>query len=97
MSRVSRVFCIMSNKGDMAAAARYAVHIPLYRRMVALEACSSFGFQGARCLADVTHRPRPGAMTGQGGPPRPLTGRRRPRSPRCARRFWRGLDGNPLM
>lgn len=53
MSRVSCVFCIMSNKSDMEAAVRPEAHTPLYKRMVALEACSTFGFQGSRWLADV--------------------------------------------
>ncbi|MDA8119897.1 MAG: phosphoadenosine phosphosulfate reductase family protein [Gammaproteobacteria bacterium] len=59
MSRVSCAFCIMSNTADMQASARNPEHIPLYRRMVALEAASSFGFQGGRWLADV----RPEVLT----------------------------------
>lgn len=53
MSRVSCRFCIMSNGGDMAAAAAQAEAHSLYRRMVALEATSGFAFQGARWLGDV--------------------------------------------
>lgn len=53
MSRVSCRFCIMSNGGDMAAAAAQPEAQDLYRRMVALEAASGFAFQGARWLGDV--------------------------------------------
>ena len=54
MSRVSCRFCIMSNGGDLAAAAAQPEAQGLYRRMVALEAASGFAFQGARWLGDVT-------------------------------------------
>ena len=53
MSRVSCRFCIMSNGGDLAAAAAQPEAHGLYRRMVALEATSGFAFQGARWLGDV--------------------------------------------
>lgn len=53
MSRVSCRFCIMSNWDDMVAAAAQEESHPLYRRMVGLEIVSTFGFQGARWLADV--------------------------------------------
>lgn len=53
MSRVSCRFCIMSNGGDLAAAAAQPEAAPLYRRMVTLEAVSGFAFQGARWLGDV--------------------------------------------
>jgi 3'-phosphoadenosine 5'-phosphosulfate sulfotransferase (PAPS reductase)/FAD synthetase len=53
MSRVSCRFCIMSNGGDLTAAAAQPEAHSLYRRMVALEATSGFAFQGARWLGDV--------------------------------------------
>lgn len=53
MSRVSCRFCIMSNLADLTAAAAQPEAHDLYRRMVALESASSFGFQGARWLGDV--------------------------------------------
>lgn len=53
MSRVSCRFCIMSNAADLAAAAAVPESANLYRRMVALEINSTFGFQGSRWLADV--------------------------------------------
>ncbi|MER9003313.1 phosphoadenosine phosphosulfate reductase family protein [Mesorhizobium sp. M0862] len=53
MSRVSCRFCIMSNLADMTAAAAQPESHDLYRRMVALEACSSFAFQGTRWLGDL--------------------------------------------
>lgn len=53
MSRVSCRFCIMSSLPDLKAAAGQVESHALYRRMVALEAASSFAFQGARWLGDV--------------------------------------------
>ena len=53
MSRVSCAFCIMSNSADMMAATTAAENHDLYRRMVALEIESTFGFQGNRWLADM--------------------------------------------
>lgn len=53
MSRVSCMFCIMSNIADLQAAAEQAEAAGLYRRMVALESFSSFAFQGSRWLGDV--------------------------------------------
>lgn len=53
MSRVSCRFCIMSNLSDMTAAAAQPESHDLYRRMVALEAASSFAFQGTRWLGDL--------------------------------------------
>jgi 3'-phosphoadenosine 5'-phosphosulfate sulfotransferase (PAPS reductase)/FAD synthetase len=55
MTRVSCRFCIMSNIADMTAAAAQPEAHDLYRRMVALEADSTFAFQGARWLGDVAH------------------------------------------
>jgi 3'-phosphoadenosine 5'-phosphosulfate sulfotransferase (PAPS reductase)/FAD synthetase len=52
-SRVSCCFCIMSSAPDLAAAASAPDNHDIYRRMVALEARSTFGFQGSRWLADV--------------------------------------------
>lgn len=53
MSRVSCRFCIMSGLSDLTAAARQQESHDLYRRMVALEICSSFAFQGSRWLGDI--------------------------------------------
>jgi 3'-phosphoadenosine 5'-phosphosulfate sulfotransferase (PAPS reductase)/FAD synthetase len=53
MSRVSCRFCIMSSWDDMVAASSQEESHELYRRMVSLEALSTFAFQGARWLADV--------------------------------------------
>ncbi|MFA1677210.1 phosphoadenosine phosphosulfate reductase family protein [Rhizobium mongolense] len=53
MSRVSCRFCIMSSLADLAAAAAQPEAHHLYRRMVALEARSTFAFQGSRWLGDV--------------------------------------------
>lgn len=52
-SRVSCRFCIMSSIPDMKAAASDPESHALLRRMVDLELTSSFGFQGARWLADL--------------------------------------------
>lgn len=53
MSRVSCRFCIMSNIDDMVAAAAQPEAHDLYCRQVALEADSTFAFQGSRWLGDV--------------------------------------------
>jgi 3'-phosphoadenosine 5'-phosphosulfate sulfotransferase (PAPS reductase)/FAD synthetase len=53
MSRVSCRFCIMSNIGDLTAAAAVPESHDLYRRMVSLEIASTFAFQGSRWLGDV--------------------------------------------
>jgi 3'-phosphoadenosine 5'-phosphosulfate sulfotransferase (PAPS reductase)/FAD synthetase len=53
-SRVSCAFCIMSSLDDLRAAAGCADNHDLYREMVAIEAASSFAFQGQRWLADVS-------------------------------------------
>lgn len=53
LSRVSCRFCIMSSLSDMVAAAAATESHDLYRSMVALEIQSTFGFQGARWLADI--------------------------------------------
>lgn len=53
MGRVSCRFCIMSNWDDMVAAAAQPEAHDIYRRMVGLEADSTFAFQGARWLGDV--------------------------------------------
>lgn len=52
-SRVSCAFCIMSAKDDLHAAASCTDNHDLYRRMVALEATSTFCFQGGKWLADM--------------------------------------------
>ena len=53
MTRVSCRFCIMSSLPDLIAAALQPESHDLFRRMVALEAESSFAFQGARWLGDI--------------------------------------------
>jgi 3'-phosphoadenosine 5'-phosphosulfate sulfotransferase (PAPS reductase)/FAD synthetase len=53
-SRVSCAFCIMSSLADLRAAAGCADNHDLYREMVAMEATSTFAFQGQRWLADVS-------------------------------------------
>lgn len=53
MSRVSCRFCIMSNGLDLRSAAAQPEAHELFRRMVRLEAASTFAFQGARWLGDV--------------------------------------------
>jgi 3'-phosphoadenosine 5'-phosphosulfate sulfotransferase (PAPS reductase)/FAD synthetase len=53
-SRVSCAFCIMSSLDDLRAAAGCADNHDLYREMVALEAASTFAFQGQRWLTDVS-------------------------------------------
>lgn len=59
MSRVSCMFCIMSNQADLEAAAAQFEAQGLYRRMVRLEIDSTFAFQGSRWLGDV----RPEALS----------------------------------
>jgi 3'-phosphoadenosine 5'-phosphosulfate sulfotransferase (PAPS reductase)/FAD synthetase len=53
LSRVSCRFCIMSSLADLKAAAKLAESHDIFRRMVGLEAQSSFAFQGNRWLADI--------------------------------------------
>lgn len=53
MTRVSCRYCIMSSLPDLVAAAAQEESHELYRRMVGLEAESSFAFQGSRWLGDV--------------------------------------------
>lgn len=53
MSRISCVFCIMSNQADMEASASCEDNQPVYLDMVDLEIDSTFAFQGARWLGDV--------------------------------------------
>ncbi|WFS69539.1 phosphoadenosine phosphosulfate reductase family protein (plasmid) [Agrobacterium leguminum] len=53
MSRVSCRFCIMSSLKDLIAASAQPEAHDLYRRMVALEARSTFAFQGSRWLGDI--------------------------------------------
>jgi 3'-phosphoadenosine 5'-phosphosulfate sulfotransferase (PAPS reductase)/FAD synthetase len=52
-SRVSCAYCIMSSLPDLRAAAGCADNADLYAQMVALEAESTFAFQGSRWLADI--------------------------------------------
>lgn len=53
LSRTSCRFCIMSSLGDLNAAAAAPESHELYREMVALEARSTFAFQGNRWLGDI--------------------------------------------
>ncbi|MGY3581802.1 3'-phosphoadenosine 5'-phosphosulfate sulfotransferase (PAPS reductase)/FAD synthetase [Bradyrhizobium sp. USDA 4341] len=53
LTRVSCRFCIMSSLADLQAAAKLAESHDIFRRMVGLEAQSSFAFQGNRWLADI--------------------------------------------
>jgi 3'-phosphoadenosine 5'-phosphosulfate sulfotransferase (PAPS reductase)/FAD synthetase len=53
LTRVSCRFCIMSSLADLKAAAKLAESHDIFRRMVGLEATSSFAFQGNRWLADI--------------------------------------------
>ncbi|WP_454253973.1 phosphoadenosine phosphosulfate reductase domain-containing protein [Pseudomonas sp. Marseille-Q7302] len=53
MSRVSCSFCIMASKPDLIASATCASNQDTYRRMVALEARSSFSFQSGAWLGDI--------------------------------------------
>ncbi len=52
-TRVSCRFCIMGSLPDLVASAAHPDHAGLYRRMVALEARSTFAFQGGRWLGDI--------------------------------------------
>lgn len=54
MSRVSCRFCIMSSGRDLTSATGAMESWTTYRRMVALEVASTFGFQGGRWLGDVS-------------------------------------------
>lgn len=53
LSRVSCVFCIMSNQSDLRNAVRCPANHSIYRRMVRLEIKSTFAFQGNYWLGDV--------------------------------------------
>ncbi len=55
-SRVSCVWCILATAEDHHAGARDERNHALGRRMVALEAASTFGFQGSRWLGDTLAR-----------------------------------------
>lgn len=52
-TRVSCAFCIMGSIGDLHASISCPDNHDIYRRMVALESRSTFGFQGSRWLGDV--------------------------------------------
>lgn len=54
MSRVSCAFCIMSNEADLVASASCPDNHDVYREMVDLEIASTFAFQGAKWLGDVS-------------------------------------------
>lgn len=63
LSRVSCKFCIMSSSADLTAAAKVAEAHGVYRRLVALEAASTFGFQGnKKWLGDVMPDLLPGDL-----------------------------------
>jgi 3'-phosphoadenosine 5'-phosphosulfate sulfotransferase (PAPS reductase)/FAD synthetase len=53
LSRVSCVFCIMSNRADLQNAARCPSNHEIYRRMVRLEIRSTFAFHGNIWLGDI--------------------------------------------
>ncbi len=53
LSRVSCVFCIMSNRADLENAARCPANHEVYRRMVRLEIRSTFAFHGNLWLGDI--------------------------------------------
>jgi len=52
MSRVSCALCILQNQADQINSLKNPEHHPLFRRMVDLEAVSTFAFQGSSWLAD---------------------------------------------
>jgi len=52
-SRVSCAYCIMGSIADLKASSSCPDNQDIFRRMVALEITSSFGFQGGRWLGDV--------------------------------------------
>ena len=53
MSWISCAFCIMSNARDLLQSTTCADNLPVYQRMVDLEAASTFAFQGNQWLGDV--------------------------------------------
>lgn len=53
VSRVSCVYCIMSNQADLLASSTCEGNVDVYCEMVELEAVSTFAFQGAHWLADT--------------------------------------------
>jgi 3'-phosphoadenosine 5'-phosphosulfate sulfotransferase (PAPS reductase)/FAD synthetase len=53
MSRVSCPYCILAKLGDLVSASRIEETHALFHGIVRLEIISTFGFQGARWLADV--------------------------------------------
>lgn len=61
-SRVSCCFCIMSSQDDLRAASSCSDNQDLYRLMVALEAESTFSFQGGNWLGDVAPELLPGSL-----------------------------------
>lgn len=52
-SRVSCAFCILASRADLAAASRAEQNHAVFRRLVALEARSSFPFRADQWLGDV--------------------------------------------
>jgi 3'-phosphoadenosine 5'-phosphosulfate sulfotransferase (PAPS reductase)/FAD synthetase len=52
-SRVSCAFCILGSRADLIASSKCEANADVYRRMVRLEAASTFGFQDKKWLADV--------------------------------------------
>ena len=53
MSRISCIYCIMSNEDDLKNSATCPDNQDVYRDMVDLEIESTFAFQGARWLGDI--------------------------------------------
>jgi 3'-phosphoadenosine 5'-phosphosulfate sulfotransferase (PAPS reductase)/FAD synthetase len=53
LTRVSCCYCIMSSGPDLVAATQCEETHEVYRQIVALEATSTFAFQGSRWLGDV--------------------------------------------
>lgn len=52
-TRLSCRFCMLASLNDLTAASRHPASKPVFRRLVGLEARSSFAFQGSRWLGDV--------------------------------------------
>jgi len=53
MSRISCRYCIMAQRSDLIASTTCEDNVPVFRTMVALEAESTFAFQGSSWLADI--------------------------------------------
>ena len=53
MTRISCRYCIMAQRSDLIASTTCEDNVPVFRTMVALEAESTFAFQGSSWLADI--------------------------------------------